>query len=580
MGCRYILLLGEPAAESRRESSVIPEQLRAMGMQERHSCAGAVLYASAGTPTLRVPGGGIVIGHLFRPDGMPLHEQSAALASLDANDAGRWLARNCWGEYLLVQPDRDDGPGPCITRDPSGGVGCVHSIPGATGFATSDISIAERLGLFERRVDRDFITHFLAYPYVKSARTGLSGIRELLPGCTLHVHGGDAMTSRTWCPWEFVDPARRQRDIGEAAVELRNVVERTVTAWAGVDGAALVELSGGLDSSIVATCLKGTSARIHCVTLLPALPGADERIYARPVAETLGSELSCERLDVDSAKFDAPVPPWCMTPGIAPLQHAVDGIMEGVAVREGFNSLYSGGGGDAVFGFLGGAAPAADAFRERGVRAGIRTASQLSELHQCTFWLAARLALRKLAKSDGPYRPADGSLLDPSAVPDAPEPHPWWESPATALPGDLERIEGLAGTQLFRDAVPRAMQRWLRMPLLSQPVMEACLSIPSWMWMDGGRNRAVARLAFSDLLPSIVLHRRSKGNFSQYNGAVYRRNKQAMQAFLMDGELRSMNLLDTDALQSFFGRPLGPRDQSYMRIVDLCRAENWIRHQS
>ncbi|WP_140909464.1 asparagine synthase-related protein [Cognatiluteimonas lumbrici] len=580
MGCRYILLLGEPAADSRDETSVIPGQLRAMGMQERHSCAGATLYASPGTPTLRVPGGGIVIGHLFRPDGMPLHEQSAALASLDANDAGRWLARNCWGEYLLVQPARDNGLGPCITRDPSGGVACVHSIRDAAGFATSDISIAERLGLFERRVDRDFIAQFLAYPYMKSARTGLSGIRELLPGCTLHVHRGDATTSRTWSPWDFVAPARRQRDIVEAASGLRDVIERTVGAWAGVDGTALVELSGGLDSSIVAACLQGKAARIHCATLIPALPGADERMYAAPVARSLGAELSCEPLDVDNARFDAPVPPWCVTPGIAPLQHAVDGIMEGVAAREGFDSLYSGGGGDTVFGFLGGAAPAADAFRERGVLAGLRAVDQLSELHQCTFWLAARLALRKLAKTGAPRRPADGSLLDPSVVPDASEPHPWREPPCPALPGDLERIEGLAGTQLFRDAVPRAMRRCLRLPLLSQPVMETCLSIPSWMWIDGGRNRAVARMAFSDALPSIVLQRRSKGDFAQYNGAVYRRNKDAMRRFLMDGELRAMNLLDTNVLDTFFDRPLGPRDQSYMRVVDLCRAENWIRHQS
>ena len=580
MGYRYLLLLGERGAASRDDATEMAMQLRAMGLQRRESCAGATLFASPQTPTLHVPGGGVVIGHVFLADGTPLQEQSALMASLDAGNDGSWLSEQFWGEYLLIRPTRDDASGLCITRDPSGGVACIHSVSEGTGFVTSDISIATHLKLCERHVDWDFIAHFLAYTYVKCERTGLSRIRELLPGCTLHVHGRGTTTNRTWSPWEFVASARRHDRIEDAAIDLRTVVERTVKAWAGVDGSALVELSGGLDSSIVAACLKGSSARVCCVTLLPALPGADERIYAEPVASGLGTELRVEALDVDSARFDAPVPKWCVTPGIGPLQHAVDGIMEGVAARELFDCLYSGGGGDTVFGFLAGAAPAADAFRERGLVAGIRTVAQLSELHQCTFWLAARLAFLKLARPGRRHSPANGKLLNPSMVPESPDPHPWLESPPAALPGDLERIEGLAGTQLFRDAVPRGMHRWFRLPLLSQPVLETCLSIPSWMWVEGGRNRAVARLAFSDTLPPRVLYRRSKGNFSQYNGAVYRRNKDAMREFLLDGELRSRNLLDAEAVSEFFDRPLVPRDRSFMRVVDLCRAENWVRHQS
>jgi asparagine synthase (glutamine-hydrolysing) len=100
------------------------------------------------------------------------------------------------------------------------------------------------------------------------------------------------------------------------------------------------------------------------------------------------------------------------------------------------------------------------------------------------------------------------------------------------------------------------------------------------MWVAGGRNRAVARLAFSDTLPEHVLHRRSKGSFSQYNAAIYRRNKNAMRRFLLEGQLQAHDLLDKEALSDFFDRPLSPRDRSFMRVVDLCRVENWVRHQS
>lgn len=95
--------------------------------------------------------------------------------------------------------------------------------------------------------------------------------------------------------------------------------------------------------------------------------------------------------------------------------------------------------------------------------------------------------------------------------------------------------------------------------------------------MIGGGT--IARLAFADMLPPVALHRRSKGVFSQYNAAFYNRNKAAMRRFLLEGRLRDRGLLDAQALSDFFERPQAPRDRSYMRIVDLCRMENWLRHQ-
>src|SRR3546814_15687375 len=48
-------------------------------------------------------------------------------------------------------------------------------------------------------------------------------------------------------------------------------------------------------------------------------------------------------------------------------------------------------------------------------------------------------------------------------------------------------------------------------PLLSQPIVELCLSIPTWQWVRGGRDRAVARAAVADLLPALIAQRRTKG---------------------------------------------------------------------
>lgn len=100
------------------------------------------------------------------------------------------------------------------------------------------------------------------------------------------------------------------------------------------------------------------------------------------------------------------------------------------------------------------------------------------------------------------------------------------------------------------------------------------------MTIAGGRNRAVARSAFADLLPPEILHRRSKGTFMNYSGAVYQRNKAQLREFLLSGTLRQHQLLDTAALEQFFKMELLPRDQSFMRMFELSMIENWLRHQA
>jgi asparagine synthase (glutamine-hydrolysing) len=254
--------------------------------------------------------------------------------------------------------------------------------------------------------------------------------------------------------------------------------------------------------------------------------------------------------------------------------------MDKVANLQGANSLFYGGGGDTIFCYLRSAAPAADAFRACGLTAGYEAIVNLSRLHGCTIAKAARLTLRKLFRSPkAPYKP-DYLLLSRSDTTLPLEFHPWFSAPINALHGDRERIFDLAGNQLFVDSAFRADGRRARFPLLSQPVMEACLRIPSWMWISGGQNRAVARTAFSERLPREVLNRRSKGNFMNYTFAVYRQNKEKISRFLLDGHLCSHGLLDTHKLNLFLESPPPARDQSFMRIFDLCMIENWVRNHA
>ena len=569
---RYIALLD--ARAQRNGNAHLHETLKELGLCHKLALKHIDLYADEDTPILPVEPDGALIGHVF-----PRMDGTADLSNLPSpNKLVDFLLDNFWGEYLLLQSPERDSDAITATRDPSGGVDCVYSLHGR--FITSDITIATRSSLYSRAIDWDFIRSNLIYPHHKAGRTGLAELRELLPGCQLHVRGTRCSTDQTWSPWPFVSPPRRHRDAHAAQADVRRSVSSTVKRWAETDRSLLLELSGGLDSSIVAACLLNVNAHVACFNLVTPVPGADERRYASLMADMLGVDLHVERLGFDESQLGFQPPPHAVAPSTWFLQHAVNELNEAVGTRLGINSFFSGGGGDTVFCYTRTAAPAADAFRERGIIAGIRAIRDLAELHQCTFWKAGRLSLRKLLTPPKPPRKPDTSFLSAESAQGMLEPHPWFVVPDGTLAGDRERIFDMAGTQVFRDGLARSAKWHLRMPLLSQPVMEACLKTPSWMWIAGGRNRAVARNAFADLLPPEVLYRRSKGSFMNYSGAVYRRSKPLFQKYLLTGQLEGHGLLDSDSLRQFFDRDLAARDDRFMRIFDLCAVENWVRQQA
>lgn len=574
--CYQYIALTEDIAEN--AGCGLADILQELAFEPQGRVGRLTLFAPHETPTLPLPGGGILIGELYDRDGRQIMDL-ANLQALPTQQARRQhILDRYWGEYLLIQPSEHDSDSTTLMRDPSGGIACAYSLQNGDGFITSDLSVASSLGLHRDRIDWAFIDHCLIYPHMKISRTGLDGVSELLPGCILSLDHKTPSTGLAWSPWTFVESAERESDPIAAAQRIRRATTSVIQAMAKTDRTLLLELSGGLDSSIVGACLANAPARIACCTAVTPLPGADERRYAGLVADQLGIELLQKFLDFEEAGIEFPLPRHSLRPAAWALGRVVARTMNDLATSQDVYSHFSGSGGDTIFCYLTSAAPAADAFRELGLTGGCQAIIDLSKLHGCTVAKATRLTLRKLYLRPKPPCKPDYSLLSRCDTIPPLELHPWFHAPTAALPGDRERIFDLAGNQLFADATIRDSHRRVRMPLLSQPVMEACLRIPTWMWISGGKNRAIARSAFADQLPQAVLERRSKGTFMNYTSAVYRRNKEAIRRFLLDGHLHSRGLLDPHKLNLFLDSQLPARDRSFMRIFNLCMIENWVRN--
>jgi len=521
---------------------------------------------------------GLVLGALFQRTG-PLD----AVETLDAGvsdrivrTAGQSLIDDFWGGYLAFVLEAD-GAGVHVLRDPSGGTPCFHLRQGGVTYLVSDVALAFDLGLVDGSLDWSFVAHHLAFPGLRTARTGLVGVSELIAGARLTLAPIGETEACCWTPWTFAHPDRRRHDQGEAVERLRAETRRCVGAWASRSRSILLELSGGLDSSIVAACLEAALAPVHCLTVTTPHLGADERAYARRVAEQIGRPWTVVPLDAAAADLTAAWPTRLARPGLNVLQRALDHAVVDVARQVDADAIFSGAGGDSVFCYLDTAAPAADALLAFGPgRRFAGAVADLARLHQCTVWRAGGLALRKALKPAPKVWRGDPSFLSQAAASTPPQSHPWFPGPAGALPGAREQVASIMGLQSTSEGNGRSSVGAVRHPLLSQPLVELCLSLPSWMWIAGGRNRAIAREAFAGSLPAAILSRKTKGDFTGFDAEVFERQRGVLRERLLDGALAAQGLIDRPAVERFLAAPLRPRDSRFFRLFVAADVETWI----
>ena len=94
--------------------------------------------------------------------------------------------------------------------------------------------------------------------------------------------------------------------------------------------------------------------------------------------------------------------------------------------------------------------------------------------------------------------------------------HPLLRHPRGAPSGKLWHAHQISQPFDFYDPLGREGDAERLSPLFSQPVMELCLRIPTYVLTHGGWDRAVARRAFYHDLPPQIRNRRNKGGIEEH----------------------------------------------------------------
>ncbi|HET6523516.1 asparagine synthase-related protein [Sphingopyxis sp.] len=527
---------------------------------------------------MRVDSETAIIGYLFKrgPPSRRVMEFSPDEAERLSKSGGRSLLREYWGGYVMIRADVSGTVS--ILRDPSGALPCYfrreadHIL-----FAGSIADLAEPgPGV----ADLEEIARIAASGDARGRRTCVSGIDELIAGECLVVGRDGVAIEPWWTPWDHVEQTA-SADFAEAAVRLRETISDCVGSWASCFPSILLGSSGGLDSSIVAVASAPRARRLACLTLVGPDFGGDEQRYAAALAASLGLGLEAVPMDledIDVGRAVAPHQPW----PIAPLfKQSVEAIHMRMNARSPIDAHFTGNGGDGMLCSIRSAVPLLDRFLAEGPRPALaETLRDICILTGTDSRTVLRHAWARYRRDGGRHHVRfDFSGISPDAasrIETAGGTHPWLSAPTEVLPGKTVHAAYLMRTQKGIELYPRSCSPIHVAPLVSQPIAELCLSIPSWLWIEGGRNRAVAREAFEHSFPELVARRTQKGGPGGFQLSIYHRFRAILHDRLRGGLLTSAGIFDTALLDE-------PDDPSWrgterlQRILALAAAENWAR---
>jgi asparagine synthase (glutamine-hydrolysing) len=155
--------------------------------------------------------------------------------------------------------------------------------------------------------------------------------------------------------------------------------------------------------------------------------------------------------------------------------------------------------------------------------------------------------------------------------------NPWGLPDSDLPPGKRLHAFSISRPLLFRDPLPRQRALDFINPLVSQPIVELCLRIPTYLHAAGGTDRAVARAAFAADLPPEILARTWKGAADRHLQAMLESHLGLIRETLLDGGLVRAGILDRKRLgEALSARSVGSRTHATELFGYFC-TEVWLR---
>lgn len=544
----------------------------------------------------RLPNGaGVILGVVFErtdSDKVPRQTTRPQIREDEADKIvatqGRHLIDHYWGRYIAFIVKRDTNSH-WVLNGPASDLPCLYGPRAGLRVYCSDIADFFHLDHTPVDINWQYIAMHLAIPR-HTPWTALQGVVELKAGTCLQV-GPDA--ERLLSYWKAVSHVAETRIdcFDTAARELKRTCESTVHAWASCYEGILLNLSGGLDSSILAACLHSAPSRRNVVALNYYAQGveADERCFARQSANRCGVRLvEIERLSGTSLRslFSLPATP---RPGsyVMTVDH-VDSEQR-LARELGASTIFSGHGGDEIFFAVAADVAPADFVYEKGIRAGLfRLIAATARARNLSTWRVMRTALSRglFTRRWSPTSPAlmrrYRQLLNPDLIADFWRDqwdfYSWPRTTRDAPPGVLQQRFMLEEPIDFHGPLTRFDSAEQVAPLMSQPVLELVARIPSYTFSPQGGDRELARSAFAAQLPPTVVRRSVKGYAEDWLESLFLADRDYFRERIMEGQLLRQGLLNQRNVENVLNGNIATVVESFAEFFHVLEVEAWLQN--
>ncbi|MEH6664499.1 MAG: asparagine synthase C-terminal domain-containing protein [Brevundimonas sp.] len=573
---RYLLVNRcRGGAEARVLSTRIAEDARGAGYRLLELNAHAWLATTGHhPPSVRKIGGWTLIGDVFdrRSPDLP------ATASGDPWDYERKMMARFWGRYVGVRFGTDEQLSAAL-RDPSGALECIFwSQDGLTLVCGSADDWLFRALRPDWRLDVDRLAGALHDPVPATGPLLLDGPTALQPG-SVQTLPPTAAPDDLWRPTDF---ARRSLGapppVDQAADGLRAAVDEAVAGLGGLPGTIGAEVSGGLDSSIIASslALDGVGRVSLWLNAYGTSIEADERAYAAALGAKLGFTPTCvphatAPLSIDWLEALSPG----FRPGLTALDRPHDLDWAQRLGKAGATGLLTGAGGDSALFQRATVEVFIDEWRRRPWR-GLWSAEvhELAAANECSIWTMIAEARRRHGRPHTPPRRDHPMLARPSSPPAL---HPWLENWNDFGPAKAMHLAGIVDNVARHQPSELTSTIDVRHPLCAQPVIETCLALPAALLTLGGRERGLARRAFSDRLPPEIADRRSKGDMTRTYGRLILGGLDVLRPWLIEGRLAALGVIDPGAASQALTREALLWRGRYSTIMVAAAFESWVR---
>lgn len=531
---------------------------------------------------------GVVLGTLF--ERCPSTSETgclsfAAASSVSVSDA-RDLVGCYWGRYVafLSSPASRKRT---VLRDPTGGLPCLVAVHAGVHVVCSRIVDCDDLGMKPCSINWNYVAAHSVVPMLESVETGLNGVSSVSPGHGLEFSQSGVCSRAYWDPVHFAT-SEPIENMDHAAALLLQTAKACTHAWASRHGSIIQHLSGGLDSSIVLGCLcdAPTKPSITCINYYSGTGDGDERHYARLAARRAGCSLiECERDPTNPLEPILRISRSARPQLLRNRDVYVDSRETQLARQLSATALFGGEGGDQLFYQNPVLLAAADcAIRHGPSKKLLNVAHDVARLNNLSIWKVLVSSLASGGKGNG----MASWLSDPSTRLTTEETlrralalnlgASHFDGVDCLPPGKRWHVRTLTIPQQFYSPLAHENDPEPIEPLVSQPLVELCLRIPTYLAVRRGWDRAVARMAFDAHVPSEILRRRTKGGIDRFVKDTLRNNSTFVRQLLQDGLLVQHGILDRAKLAEAIDPDSIHTRTSSDELCDHLTTEVWLRN--